>query len=148
VLAECSAEWGERTTGVPASLIEEAARIYAVGPSLLWVGQGFQRQPRGGNAVRAVGLLPAITGNVGKPGAGLLYLNGTENRGIDEDYLVAAELAEHVPDPISHMDLTDRLEDHDRSRALLCWNINIAASNPEQERLRRALAARTCSPSF
>jgi len=37
------------------------------------------------------------------------------------------------------MDLAGCLEDPGRSRALLCWNINIAASNPEQARLRRAL---------
>jgi anaerobic selenocysteine-containing dehydrogenase len=37
------------------------------------------------------------------------------------------------------MDLADWMEDPQRSRALLCWNINIAASNPEQARLRRAL---------
>ena len=84
-------------------------------------------------------LLPAVTGNLGKPGTGLLYLNGTGNRGIDEDYLTAAELANGSPEPISHMDLAARLEDHQRAKALLCWNINIAASNPEQARLRRAL---------
>jgi anaerobic selenocysteine-containing dehydrogenase len=139
-LAACSPEWGERVTGVPAALIEQAARIYAKGPSLLWIGQGFQRQPHGGNAVRAVSLLPAVTGNLGRPGTGLLYLNGTGNRGIDEEYLTAAHLAAANPDPISHMDLATRLEDHDRARALVCWNINIAASNPEQARLRRALA--------
>jgi anaerobic selenocysteine-containing dehydrogenase len=38
------------------------------------------------------------------------------------------------------MDLVGRLEDAQDSRALFCWNINIAASNPEQERLRAALA--------
>jgi anaerobic selenocysteine-containing dehydrogenase len=37
------------------------------------------------------------------------------------------------------MDLAGCLEDRQRSRALLCWNINIAASNPDQARLRRAL---------
>jgi anaerobic selenocysteine-containing dehydrogenase len=37
------------------------------------------------------------------------------------------------------MELAGCLEDPQRSRALLCWNINIAASNPEQARLRRAL---------
>ena len=31
--------------------IEEAARLYASGPSLLWLGQGFQRQPRCGNGL-------------------------------------------------------------------------------------------------
>ncbi len=139
-LGDCTASWGERVTGVPRELIEEAARAYATGPSLLWIGQGFQRQPRGGNAVRAVALLPAVTGNLGKPGTGLLYLNGTASRGIDEDYLTASHLASQSPAAISHMDLASRLEDHHRARALFCWNINIAASNPEQARLRRALA--------
>jgi anaerobic selenocysteine-containing dehydrogenase len=139
-LGECTPEWGERVTGVPAGLIERAARLYGEGPSLLWIGQGFQRQPRGGNAVRAVGLLPVVTGNLGRPGTGLLYLNGTESRWIDEDYLAGSELAREVPEPISHMDLASTLEDPDRARALCCWNINIAASNPEQARTRRALA--------
>jgi anaerobic selenocysteine-containing dehydrogenase len=139
-LADCTPKWGERVTGVPAELIERAARLYGEGPSLLWIGQGFQRQPRGGNAVRAVGLLPVVSGNLGKPGTGLLYLNGAGNRRIDEDYLAGTELSRGAPDPISHMDLAQLLEDRSRARALCCWNINIAASNPEQVRLRRALA--------
>jgi anaerobic selenocysteine-containing dehydrogenase len=139
-LAACTSEWGERLTGVPAELIEEAARVYAAGPSLLWLGQGFQRQPRGGNAVRAVALLPAVTGNLGKPGTGVLYLNGGASRRIDEDYVAGEELARDRPAPISHMNLVERLEDRDQARALVCWNINIAASNPEQARLRRALS--------
>lgn len=138
-VAGCTPGWGERMTGVPSGLIEEAARVYGRGPSLLWIGQGFQRQPRGGNAVRAVALLPAVSGNLGKPGTGLLYLNGAGNRSIDEDYIAGAELARSAPEPVSHMELAARLEDSARSRALFCWNINIAASNPEQGRLRRAL---------
>ena len=140
LLADCTPEWGERVTGVPSSLIERAARLYGEGPSLLWIGQGFQRQPRGGNAVRAVGLLPVVSGNLGKPGTGLLYLNGSGSRMIDEDYLAGTALARGAPDPVSHMDLVERLEDRSRAKALCCWNINIAASNPEQARLRRALA--------
>ena len=41
---------------------------------------------------------------------------------------------------LSHMDLAACLEDPQRAQALICWNINIAASNPEQARLRQALA--------
>jgi anaerobic selenocysteine-containing dehydrogenase len=37
------------------------------------------------------------------------------------------------------MDLVDWLEDATRSQALFCWNINIAASNPQQRRLHEAL---------
>jgi anaerobic selenocysteine-containing dehydrogenase len=139
LLVGCTPEWGEDATGVPAHLIEEAAELYGRGPSLLWLGQGLQRQRTGGNVIRACALLPAVTGNLGKPGAGFLYLNGTESRRIDEDYLAAPQLGLDTPDPISHMDLVDRLEDPVRSQALFCWNINIAASNPQQGRLHKAL---------
>jgi anaerobic selenocysteine-containing dehydrogenase len=140
LLTECTAKWGEAVTGVPAGLIEEAARLYARGPSLLWIGQGLQRQRTGGNVVRSIALLPAVTGNLGRPGAGFLYLNGAESRRLDEDYLAAPHLGPEAPPPISHMGLVDRLEDSDRSQALFCWNINIAASNPQQRRLHEALA--------
>ena len=139
LLVGCTPEWGEHATGVPAHLIEEAAELYGRGPSLLWLGQGFQRQRTGGNVIRACALLPAVTGNLGKPGAGFLYLNGTESRRIDEDYLAAPQLGPDTPEPISHMDLVDCLEDPVRSQALFCWNINIAASNPQQGRLHKAL---------
>jgi anaerobic selenocysteine-containing dehydrogenase len=139
LLAECTPEWGEAATGVPARLIEEAAGIYGGGPSLLWIGQGLQRQRTGGNVVRACALLPAVTGNLAQPGAGFLYLNGTDSRGIDEDYLAAPHLGPDSPDPISHMDLVPCLEDPVRAQALFCWNINIAASNPQQGRLHEAL---------
>jgi anaerobic selenocysteine-containing dehydrogenase len=140
LLEPCTPEWSEQVTGVPAALLVEAATVYARGPSLLWLGQGFQRQRMGGNAIRACAVLPAVTGNVGKPGAGFLYLNGVGSRGIDEDYLAGTALAREVPPPVSQMDLAAALADRSRSRALFCWNINIAASNPAQERLRAALA--------
>ncbi len=135
----CTPRWAEERTGVPAGLIEEAGRAYADGPSLLWLGQGFQRQARGGNAMRSAALLPAVTGNIGRPGSGFLYLNGLGQRGIDEDYLSAEHLRTRPASSVSHMDLAARLEDRERARALVCWNINIAASNPEQSRLRRVL---------
>ena len=138
-IGACSPAWTEEMTGVPAALVEEAARIYAKGPSLLWLGQGFQRQARGGNAMRSCALLPALTANIGKPGTGFLYLNGLGLRGIDEAYLCAEHLRTGPRRSVSHMDLAARLEDHERTRALVCWNINLAASNPEQTRLRRAL---------
>jgi anaerobic selenocysteine-containing dehydrogenase len=136
---ESTPEWAEHTTGVSAELIERAARLFGAGPSLLWVGQGLQRQPFGGNVVRAVAMLPALTGWIGMPGGGLLYLNGTETRGIDDDYLTAAHLAVEDRPVLSQMDLASTLEDPDRAGALFCWNINIAASNPQQARLRRAM---------
>lgn len=139
-IEKCSLQWGEQQTGVPAGKIVQAAHAYAEGPSLLWLGQGFQRQPKGGNAMRACAMLPAITGNIGKPGAGFLYLNGLGQRGIDDDYLLGSHLCQDEAPSISHMDLAECLEDNSRSSAFVCWNINNVASNPEQSRLREALS--------
>ena len=137
-IASCTPAWGEARSGVPAAAIEEAARIYGAGPALLWLGQGLQRQAMGGNVMRACALLPAVTGNFGKPGAGLLYLNGGGRKGVDGDYLSGAALSRSPPS-FSQMELAARLEDAADIQALLCWNINPAASSPEQARLRRAL---------
>lgn len=138
-LATCTPAWGESVTGVPAATIEAAARLYGRGPSLLWLGQGLQRQATGGNVMRACSLLPAATGNLGKPGTGFLYLNGPARRGIDPDYVPMPSLNRQPPSSISHVDLANRLEDAAASRALICWNNNIVASSPQQTRLKAAL---------
>ena len=139
LISACTPEWGERQTDVPAAKIEAAAEIYARGPSLMWLGQGMQRQPLGGNAFRAAAMLCAATGNIGKPGAGILYLNGANTRGIEDEYLPAPHLGPGEKASIGHMDLAETLGDARKSRALLCWNNNIVASNPDQTRLREAL---------
>src|SRR6202012_2321225 len=140
VIAACDLDRLSAATGVAVPLIEEVAHLYARGPSLLWLGQGLQRQLTGGNVMRACALLPAVTGNLSKPGAGFLYLNGNmEQRRLDEAYLTGARLSASTPPAISHMDFAEALEDPQRSRALFVWNMNPLASCPKQERLRRAL---------
>lgn len=136
----CTAGWGEQTTGVPAAEIEQAARAFAAGPSILWLGQALQRQRAGGNVFRAVAMLPALTGNIGKPGAGFYFLNGKgPTRGMDMGYVPMDGLRQGPAASISHMDLPATLEDPDKAKALVLWNINIAASNPDQQRLHAAL---------
>ena len=141
LLGACDPAWGAAVTGVPAALIEEVAVLYARGPSLLWLGQGLQRQTTGGNVMRACAVLPAVTGNLCKPGAGFLYLNSSlQQRRMDEEYLAGAHLSAAGAAPgISHMDFAAALEDPTRSRALFVWNMNPLASCPQQARLRRAL---------
>lgn len=140
LIAGCTPAWGAEVTGVPAAAIEEAARLYGAGPSVLWLGQGLQRQKLGGNIFRACGLLPAATGNLGKPGAGIYYLNGSGPRRIDGDYVAASRLRSRPPASISHMELADVLADGARARAFISWNMNVAASGPRQAALRSALA--------
>jgi anaerobic selenocysteine-containing dehydrogenase len=139
-IAACDLRKLSALTGVPAALVEQVAHLYAAGPSLLWLGQGLQRQATGGNVTRACALLPALTGNLCKPGAGFLYLNGNlRQRGMDEEYLIGAHLAGPAAPEVSHMDFAGVLEDPVRSQALFVWNMNPLASCPQQSRLRGAL---------
>ncbi|MDX1575374.1 MAG: molybdopterin-dependent oxidoreductase, partial [Kiloniellales bacterium] len=140
LIEDCPPDWGAEVTGVAAADIEEAARIYGAGPSILWLGQGLQRQRQGGNIFRACGLLPAASGNLGKPGTGLYYLNGSGPRRIDGDYVAAPHLRDGKPKSISHMDLAAALADGDRTKVFFNWNMNVAASGPRQDALRAALA--------
>ncbi len=137
----CTPAWGEEQTGVPASRIERAAALYGEGPSLLWAGQALCRQATGGNVMRAVGLLPALTGNIGKAGAGHCFLNATPSiAGLDWDALEGEGLQTGDPTSVSFMDLAERLADPKEFRAFLCSNSNPAASAPRQAQLRGALS--------
>ena len=132
-------EWVSEITGVPVAKIEQVAHVFAAGPSLMWLGQGLQRQPQGGNVMRACASLAAVTGNIGKPGAGIYYLNGSGPRRIDGDYVAAAHLGEKTQSSVSHMELVDVLDDPNRSQVLISWNMNVAASGPRQAQLHQCL---------
>jgi anaerobic selenocysteine-containing dehydrogenase len=139
-VARATPAWTASVTDLPIAQIEAAAKLYATGPSLLWLGQGVQRQRHGGNVFRAAAALAAVTGNLAKQDAGLCYLNGPATRGIDFSYLAAAHLAPEGTPSISHLDLAETLADPACASALLCWNNNIAASSPRQAMLKKSLA--------
>jgi anaerobic selenocysteine-containing dehydrogenase len=64
----------EAITGVPSATIVELARRYATSkPSLLKIADGIQRHENGGQTVRALISLPAVTGQYGTRGGGLFY---------------------------------------------------------------------------
>jgi anaerobic selenocysteine-containing dehydrogenase len=61
-------------TGLPAEDIVEVARLYGTRrPGLIKIADGLNRNPNGGQAVRAVCALPALTGQYGVRGGGLSY---------------------------------------------------------------------------
>ncbi|MCL7959696.1 MAG: molybdopterin-dependent oxidoreductase, partial [marine benthic group bacterium] len=73
---ECSIEWASAITEIPAPQIRElAAWIGSTGPMTITAGYGMQRYTNAGQTVRAILALLAITGNVGRPGAGWVYAN-------------------------------------------------------------------------
>lgn len=73
----CAAFPPERVSaisGIPAETIVDLARRYAAAsPALLKFADGLQRHANGGQTVRALCCLPALTGQYGKLGGGLSY---------------------------------------------------------------------------
>ena len=80
-------------TGVPARLIERSGTSLRSGPVACcgWARASSAR-PSAATPCARSGCLPAATGNIGKYGAGFLYLNGWDTRGVDPAYLAAAHL--------------------------------------------------------
>ena len=76
-----SPEWASEITGIPADKIIELAELYAEGPSSLALGWGGNDKIANADvAGHAVAVLVALTGNVGKPGAGVgVYVGGIWN---------------------------------------------------------------------
>lgn len=67
-------DWAAEKTGLPKHVIESLAREYAAAkPANIWIGYGMQRHVNGGQNVRAIDALAAMTGNIGKSGGGAQY---------------------------------------------------------------------------
>lgn len=65
-------DMAESITGVPATLIRAAARLYyGTRPSCVAMGNAIEHQPDGVQAVRAVAILQALSGNLDVPGGAL-----------------------------------------------------------------------------
>lgn len=72
-----TAEWAQEITWVPAEKIRAAARLYAeTRPSAMEWGVALEQTPNCIQTVRAVSLLPALTGNVDVPGGWVFGMQG------------------------------------------------------------------------
>lgn len=83
-------QWAEKVTGVQSDIIVGLARRIAKNkPASILMGYGLQRYYNGGNTVRAIDALSAVTGNIGLEGGGANYANRW----------IANHLASLVPEP-------------------------------------------------
>ncbi len=79
-VAAYSPERAEQISGVPAELIRRVARIWGSARSgVIYWGMGISQHTTGTDNARCLIAMCAITGNVGKPGAGLHPLRGQNN---------------------------------------------------------------------
>jgi formate dehydrogenase major subunit len=79
-VADYPPERGEQITGVPADVIRQVARVWGEAKAgIIFWGMGISQHTTGTDNARCLIALCAITGNVGKPGAGLHPLRGQNN---------------------------------------------------------------------
>jgi anaerobic selenocysteine-containing dehydrogenase len=138
-LAEFPPERGAAITGLSKEAIIDLARLYAAHrPGLIKIADGINRNRNGGQNVRAICVLPALTGQYGVRGGGLAYSTSgylqwdrkavhqllPRSRSINMNRLGAALLGE-VSDP--------------RVQALYVFGANPAASSPNAGRIVEGL---------
>jgi anaerobic selenocysteine-containing dehydrogenase len=71
-------------TGLNAGTIRRTAEQYAdQSPASIIIGMGLQRYANGGNTVRCIDALAAVTGNIGRSGGGVNYANRAITRWVD-----------------------------------------------------------------
>ena len=79
-IQDCTPEWAETVTGVPAEAIRESARLYAnANVAAIYWGMGISQSVHGTDNALSLANLALLTGNLGVAGGGLNPLRGQNN---------------------------------------------------------------------
>ena len=126
-----SLEYAESETGINKQEIVDFARKFYERRGIIHLGYGFQKSFEGGEAVRAISLLPALVGHR----IGFLY---DIKVGIDINYVSGTFLRTKEMRLIPQMLLHEYLR-RDEIKFLFVYNANPLASYPDQNKLRKIL---------
>lgn len=86
----------EKAADVSRETIQELADTYKSGPTSTFLGLGMQRYKNGGNTIRLIDALAAISGNVGIPGGGCNYGNLAVGESFSKEKLTLPERRKEV----------------------------------------------------
>jgi predicted molibdopterin-dependent oxidoreductase YjgC len=77
---DCTPQWAEDITGIPAGMLIEAAQVYGrAGSAAIFWAMGITQSTHGTDNVQALANLALLTGNFGRPGTGVNPLRGQNN---------------------------------------------------------------------
>jgi anaerobic selenocysteine-containing dehydrogenase len=141
VLTEWDPQRAAAITGVPASRIEALAHEYAqTSPTFIRLNFGLQRHAGGASAVRAIGILPSLTGAWRHRGGGAM-LATSGHFGLDTATLDGGKWFDAARRTVSMIQIGRALtEADDPLRALVVYNANPAAVAPDLGAVRSGLA--------
>jgi anaerobic selenocysteine-containing dehydrogenase len=136
-------ERAARITGLAEETIIELAREYATRtPALLRVTDGINRHTNGGQTVRTLACLPALTGQYGLPGGGLMY---STSDWLQWDRAAVTHASDPACPPAGRIINMNRLgaaltgEADPPIYALFVYNANPVASSPNTSRIIEGL---------
>lgn len=141
-LPQYTLDYVERVTGIAAADIEKLALMYAsTKKSFIRVNWGLQRHENGGSMMRAVKLLPAITGAMAGKG-GVCASTGGEMRAFDLPKFQRVDLlAGRTPRTFNMIQLGMALNQAQPPvRALFVWNSEPANCVPDTQDARKGMA--------
>jgi anaerobic selenocysteine-containing dehydrogenase len=91
LLDSVTLEYISQVTEVPAEIITHLAGVYADTPVSTIMGLGMQRYENGGNTIRLVDALVAVSGNIGIAGGGANYANKQVGQSFDYQNMTMPE---------------------------------------------------------
>jgi formate dehydrogenase major subunit len=162
-VADYPPERAAQITGADADTIREVARLWGeAGAGVIYWGMGISQHTTGTDNARCLIALCAITGNVGKPGAGLHPLRGQNNvQGASDMGLIPMFYPDYQPvdrdnvrdrfeaawerelDPERGLTVTEIVASalHGGVRGMYMMGENPFLSDPNVNKVRKALAA-------
>jgi anaerobic selenocysteine-containing dehydrogenase len=127
-------------TGLSVAEIAELARaIGEGGPTYIRVGYGMTRHENGGTALRAVSLLPAVTGDWKRRGGGCT-LSTSGAFALNRSHLGATHLVKPTARHVNMNELADALAPDAGIEALFVYNTNPAVVAPDSSRVRAGMS--------
>jgi anaerobic selenocysteine-containing dehydrogenase len=137
--ADRTPEWAADITGVPAEEIRRLAREYAATqPAAMRIGVALERHHGGGQTIRAVCCLPALTGAWRHVGGGILAMPVWEHP-YDFQAICRPDWIPSGTRVVNNLQLgrllTGEIPLDPPIKSLMCWNSNPVTQAPEGDRI-------------
>jgi anaerobic selenocysteine-containing dehydrogenase len=141
---ERTPEWAETITGIPAEDIRKLAREYATTqPSAIRIGVALEKSWGGGQAIRAVTSLPALTGAWRHVGGGILQFPVWEHP-YRFDVICRPDLIPKGTQVVNNLQLGRVLTGEQKLKvpikSMMCWNTNPVTQATESEKIIEGLS--------
>jgi anaerobic selenocysteine-containing dehydrogenase len=130
-LSTLSFDYLAQRCGVGLSLAEDFARRFFEKRGIIHIGYGFQRSYEGPLSVAFISYLPFLVGNL----PGFIY---NMDVGLNKDYVKGLNLRTKEQKFIHQSQLAEAIE-NDEVKFLFIYNANPLATNPNVNRLRKAI---------